>query len=48
VVVAFIKRVKRATPATWRRITSYIYLGISSEAVTINAKDKPTAPLKPA
>ena len=48
VVVAFINSVKRATPATCRRITSYMYLGTLSEAATIKARDMPTAPRNPA
>ena len=48
VVVALINKVKRAIPPTSRSTRSWTYLSIPGEVATIRAKDKPTAPLKPA
>jgi hypothetical protein len=47
-VVAFINKVKRAMPPTSSSTKSYTYLSIPGEVATIRARDRPTAPLKPA
>jgi len=47
-VVALINKVKRAIPPTSRSTKSCTYLSIPGDVATIKAKDKPTAPLKPA